>query len=186
MVIQRYLAAEQHALLDLETEIESVQAEISAFEEEHAGEEGLLSEATNDKGGLSKSTVSKFIKLNKSNPDEEEALTLAKQLLQLYNQEATLKKTLKVKEVELDDLTLAQYQALTEEEVRTLVVEDKWLASLKAAIQTEIDSISQQLTGRIKELADRYEHTLDELDDQIRTLESKVNVHLEKMGLVWN
>lgn len=186
LVIHRYLADEQQALHDLEAEIESMQVEISAFEEEHAGEEGLLSEATNDKGGLTKSTVSKFIKLNKSNPDEKEALALAKQLLQLYNQEATLKKTLKVKEVELDDLTLAQYQALTEEEVRTLVVKDKWLASLKAAIQTEIDAISQQLTGRIKELADRYENTLDELDDKAKTLEDKISAHLEKMGLVWS
>lgn len=186
LVIQRYLAAEQQALYDLEAEIESVQAEISAFEEEHAGEEGLLSEATNDKGGLTKSTVSKFIKLNKTNPDEKEALALAKHLLQLYSNEATLKKTLKVKEVALDDLTLTQYQALTEEEVRTLVVEDKWLASIKAAIQTEIDSISQQLTSRIKELADRYENTLDELDDRAKELEDKVSAHLEKMGLVWN
>lgn len=184
LVIQRYLAAEQQALYDLEAEIESVQAEINAFEEEHAGEEGLLSEATNDKGGLTKGTVSKFLKLNKTKPDEKEALALAKQLLQLYNHEATLKKTLKVKEVELDDLTLAQYQALTEEEVRSLVVEDKWLASLKAAIQTEIDAISQRLTSRTKQLATRYEYTMAELDNQVRKLEDKVSAHLQKMGLV--
>lgn len=186
LVINRYLAAEQQAVLDVEAEIESVQAEATAYEEEHAGEEGLLSEATNDKGGLTKTTVAKFIKENKNNPDEKQALALANQLLLLFNREATLKKALKAKVTELDDLSLAQYKVLTEAEVRTMVVEDKWLASLKAAIQTEIDAISQRLTSRIKELAERYEHTLGELDSQTKTLEDKVSVHLEKMGLVWN
>jgi type I restriction enzyme M protein len=65
-------------------------------------------------------------------------------------------------------------------------VEDKWLASLQAAIQTEIDAISQRLTSRIKELADRYEHTMGELDEKTQGLEDKVAAHLENMGLVWN
>lgn len=186
LVINRYLVDEQQAVLDVEAEIESVQAEVTAYEEEHAGEEGLLSEATNDKGGLTKTTVAKFIKENKTNPEEKQALALANKLLLLFNREATLKKALKAKVTELDDLSLAQYKVLTEAEVRTLVVEDKWLASLKAAVQTEIDAISQRLTSRIKELAERYEHTLGELDGQTKTLEDKVSVHLEKMGLVWN
>ena len=66
------------------------------------------------------------------------------------------------------------------------MVEDKWLASLQAAIQTEIYAISQRLTGRIKELADRYENTMGELDSQTHTLEEKVAAHLENMGLVWS
>ena len=88
--------------------------------------------------------------------------------------------------VELDELTLAKFKTHTEAEVRILVVEDKWLASLQAAIQTEIDAISQRLTGRIKELAERYENTMGELDNKTQGLEEKVSVHLENMGLVWN
>ena len=65
-------------------------------------------------------------------------------------------------------------------------MEDKWLASLQAAIQTEIDAISQRLTDRIKELADRYENTMGELDSQTQGLEEKVATHLENMGLEWN
>ena len=66
------------------------------------------------------------------------------------------------------------------------MVEDKWLDSLQASIQTEIDAISQRLTGRIKELADRYENTMGELDSQTQGLEKKVAAHLENMGLVWS
>jgi type I restriction enzyme M protein len=186
LVINRYLAAEQQAVLDIEAEIESVQAEITTYQEEHAGEEGLLSEATTDKGSLTKSTLTQFVKENKNNTDEKEALALAKTILSLFAREVNLKKTLKVKVEELDDLTLAKYQQLTEAEVRRLVVEDKWLASLKAAIQTEIDAISQRLTSRIKELAERYGSTLPELTHALSEAEAKVNTHLEKMGLVWN
>ena len=104
----------------------------------------------------------------------------------LHTEVATLKKELKVKLAEFDEATLAKFKTLAEAEVRTLVVEDKWLASLQAAIQTEIDAISQRLTGRIKELADRYENTMGELDSQTQGLEEKVAAHLKNMGLVWN
>ena len=186
LVITKYLAAEQQELQDIEASIESIQAEITGIEEEHAGEEGLLNYATNDKGGITKTTITTFIKANKNNADEKEAVALAKTVLDLFTKEASLKKALKAKVTELDEATLAKFKTLTEAEVRSLVVEDKWLASLHAAIQTEIDAISQRLTGRIKELADRYENTMGELDNQTQTLEEKVSAHLENMGLVWN
>jgi type I restriction enzyme M protein len=186
LVIHKYLAAEQQALQALEASVESIQTEITGIEEEHAGEEGLLNDATNDKGSITKTTLTAFIKANKNNADEKEALALAKMVLDLFTKDASLKKALKAKVVELDELTLAKFKTLTEEEVRTLVVEDKWLASLQAAIQTEIDAISQRLTCRVKELADRYENTMGELDSQTQTIEEKVATHLENMGLVWN
>ncbi|MCR9289974.1 MAG: type I restriction-modification system subunit M [Bacteroidetes bacterium] len=186
LVIDKYLATEQQALQDIEASIESIQAEITGYQEEHASEEGLLNEATNDKGGITKTTINAFIKANKNNTEEQEAVALAKSVLDLFTKEASLKKALKAKVTELDELTLAKFKTLTEAEVRTLVVEDKWLASLQAAIQTEIDAISQRLTGRVKELAERYENTMGELDSQAQTLEEKVAAHLQNMGLVWN
>jgi type I restriction enzyme M protein len=186
LIITKYLSAEQTELNVLQTSLESVQGEISQFEEEHAGDEGLLSEATNDKGSLTKATITKFIKDNKTNADEKEAVELANQLLKLLDKEAELKKTVKAKEVELDQLTLEQFGRVTENEVREIVVEDKWLTSIKLDIQTEIDSISQRLTTRIKELGERYDSKLGVLTSESHTLESKVTEHLQKMGLVWS
>ena len=146
----------------------------------------MLSDATNDKGSITKTTLSDFIKKIKADPAEKEALAMANALLKLFTEEATLKKQVKAKEAELDDLTLKQFGLLTEQEVRTLVVDDKWIASLNALMQSEIDAISQRLTGRIKELADGYENTLGELTTSTKTLEENVSTHLEKMGLVWS
>lgn len=186
LVINRFLENEYQELVSIETELETIQAEIVAFEEEHAGEDGILSDATNDKGSITKTTLTTFIKENKSNPAEKESISLANEMLKLFNREAELKKDQKEKTVALDNLTLKTFKELTEDDVRTLVVDDKWLTSIKASIQTEIDAISQRLTGRVKQLAERYENTLIELDKESKTLEDKVSVHLEKMGLVWS
>jgi len=186
LVINRYLLDKQTEVQNIEAELESTQAEILSYNEEHAGEEGLLSEATNDKGSITKSTLTSFIKEIKHKQDEKEALKLAQTVLRLFETEAELKRTLKSKTEALDTLTLKQFSKLTEQDVRDLVVNDKWISSLKASIQTEIDSISQRLTSRIKELAERYEFTLNELDSQTKSLEEKVSEHLQKMGLVWN
>ncbi|MCC6702634.1 MAG: type I restriction-modification system subunit M [Fluviicola sp.] len=186
LVVQKYLSAEQATLQDLNSELESLQAEIAQYEEEHAGEEGLLADATNDKGSLTKATLTKYVKDNKGNTAEKEGLTLANELLKLMEKEADLKKKVKANEVELDQKTLEQYGKLTEAEVRVLVVDDKWLSTIKATIQTEIDAISQRLTTRIKELGERYDTKLSELEHGLSEVENRVAEHLQKMGLVWN
>ncbi len=62
-------------------------------------------------------------------------------------------------------------------------MDDKWLSTLDAAIHGEMDRISQALTQRVKELAERYETPLPQLADKVSEWERKVNGHLAKMGL---
>ncbi len=181
LVIDKYLSEEKAALAELEAQLESTASEISSMIEEHAGEEGLLQDAANDKGSISKTNLKKFIK--DLEEEEEETLSLANSMMDLFDTEAELKKDIKSKTTELDKLTLAQFQKLTATEVRELVIHDKWLTTIQNNIQTEIDAISQRLTARIKELAERYANTLTELDAAVKDMEAKVAVHLEKMGL---
>ena len=66
------------------------------------------------------------------------------------------------------------------------MVDDKWLASLSTAIHGEMDRISQALTQRVKELADRYDTPMPQMANRVAELEANVNQHLAKMGFVWN
>jgi type I restriction enzyme M protein len=66
-----------------------------------------------------------------------------------------------------------------------VVVEAKWMNAMETALQGEMERISQRLTGRIKELMERYETPLPAIDQELAVLEAKVNVHLQKMGFVW-
>ena len=102
--------------------------------------------------------------------------------LSFSNQQADLKRTLKDAEEKLDALAYAKYPTLTESEIKMLVVTDKWLAALDAAIHGERDHISQALTQRVKELAERYETPLPQLSDRVESLAQKVHAHLERMG----
>ena len=48
-----------------------------------------------------------------------------------------------------------------------------------------MDRVSQALTLRVKELADRYETPMPKAASQVAELEEAVNRHLEKMGFSW-
>jgi type I restriction enzyme M protein len=59
------------------------------------------------------------------------------------------------------------------------------MPTLKQAINSEMERISQRLAQRIKELAERYETPLPDLDREVEELTAKVERHLKRMGLAW-
>ncbi len=99
-------------------------------------------------------------------------------------QETAARKKLKDAQKALDAKVTAKYGQLTEAEIKTLVVEDKWLAALAASVQGELDRVSQALTGRIKELAERYATPLPKQVEEVEQLSARVNEHLKTMGFV--
>ena len=106
--------------------------------------------------------------------------------LALNSKQADLKSAIKEADAALDAKACATYPKLTEAEIKTLAVDDKWLAALDRDIHGEMDRISQALTARVKELAERYETPLPKAADDVATLEKAVTAHLEKMGFAWN
>jgi type I restriction enzyme M protein len=84
----------------------------------------------------------------------------------------------------LDAKVAAQYAKLSIEDIKTLVVDDKWLTTLATDVQTELDCASQALTGRIKQLAERYAEPLPQLAADVAVLNAKVEAHLKQMGFI--
>jgi type I restriction enzyme M protein len=125
----------------------------------------------------------KAIKNDKEATEEREALEAC---LALIEQESAAGKKVKDVQKALDAKVTAKYAQLSEAEIKTLVVDDKWLAALAASIQSELDRVSQALTGRIKLLAERYGSPLPQLLDEVETLSARVDEHLKKMGFVWD
>ena len=105
--------------------------------------------------------------------------------LKFATEEAALKKQIKETTSDLDAKAYAKYPKLTEAEIKTLVVDDKWLAALDAAIHGEMDRISQTLTQRVKDLAERYGTPMPQHVNKVAELEQAVNRHLERMGFSW-
>lgn len=82
----------------------------------------------------------------------------------------------------LDAKVAAQYAKLSIDDIKNLVVDDKWLATLAADVQTELDRVSQALTGRNKQLAERYAEPLPQLAADVAALSARVEAHLKRMG----
>ncbi len=180
LIVARYFAREQAALEAQQTELEAVAAQLTELEEEHAGEEGAFAELEK----INKAEVAKRLKAIKGDPDAADEAKVLKQWANLDEQQADLKKAIKLADDALDQLA-HDHATLSVDEIQTLVVDDKWLPTIAAAVQGELDRVSQTLTGRIRQLAERYATPLPQLTDEVATLASRVDEHLKKMGAVW-
>ena len=170
----------------MEAEIASLAQQIEELAEEHGGEDGLLADALNDKGKLSKASAAARLKEIKRDPDAAAERATLETYLKLVEQEATANSQLKAAQEALSEHLLAKYPHLSTAEIKTLVVDDKWLATIATAVQGELDRVSQTLTGRIRQLAERYATPLPTLVDEVATLAARVDEHLKRMGATWN
>lgn len=182
LIVNRYFAADQQQIEKLETERDAISRRMEELEEEQSGEDGLLEEAKNDKGKLTKASVKARLTQIKHDKDAADERKLLTEYLELIEAESAASKKVKDAQKALDAKVKARYATLTEDEVKTLVVDDKWLATLAADVQTELDRVSQALTSRIRQLAERYATPLPQLTVEVEALSARVGEHLKKMG----
>ena len=183
LVVARYFATEQTTLEALQAAQDSAARALEEFVEEHTGEDGLLADATNDKGKVTRASVKDRLKTIQDEPRNDEEQETLMRCLALIEAESNAGKAVKDAQAELDQKVLDHYAVLTEAEIKTLVVEDKWFASIRATLDSEVQRLTQQLAGRVKELEERYAQPLPELEREVEEFGVKVEGHLKKMGL---
>jgi type I restriction enzyme M protein len=182
LVINRYFKAEKEGLENLQAEKETIASSLTELEEEHSSEDSYFAEFEK----VNKASINARIKELKCETDVVDELKVLKQCLSLLDKQTATNKKIKESESKLDTKLYTKYPTLNEDEIKQLVVDDKWMHTIETTIKDEIDHISQRLTNRVKELAERYENPLPFLDNKVQGLESKVNEHLQKMGFVWS
>jgi type I restriction enzyme M protein len=187
LVVAKYFAKEQAAIEALQVKADAAARALEEFIEEQggAGDDGedLLEEAKSDKGNVTKALVTarlKAIKDEKDVDDERKALTACLKLIEVESDA-----TDKVNEAQdaLDEKVLAKYGTLTEAEIKALVVDDKWLPSVRTAIDGEVQRLTNALAGRVRELEERYEATLPQIEEEVEEYADKVEGHLKAMGV---
>ncbi|RXE85659.1 class I SAM-dependent DNA methyltransferase [Pseudoalteromonas sp. A757] len=186
LIIAQYFADEQAKLDALQAKQDKATQTLENYLEEGTSgtgnEDGLLVEALNDKDKITKASVAARAKLA---TDAEEVKAL-KQATKLFNAEAAAKKAVKEAQEALDLAVFKQYPKLTIDEIKTLIVDDKWLATLQANIVAEIERVTQQMANRVKQLEERYSTPLPTLTQSVDDLSDKVAGHLKAMGLEWS
>ena len=104
----------------------------------------------------------------------------------LVDIQSQLNLNIKIAEAELSLKCMNQYSKLSVDDIKQLVIDDKWMATIEAAVKEEMDRVSQSLTQRINELVERYETPMPLLTKEVEDFEVKVNFHLHNMGYKWN
>jgi len=190
LVIRQHFSDQQAAIDEQQSQANSVDQSMQELDDEHSGEDGLLASARSVKkdgslGNVTKGALNARLKEIEDDPDEAEEVAVLHQYRDLMDKGADLNNHIKTAQEALYKAVIEKYQILTEDEIKVLLVDNKWLAALAKDIQTELDRVSQSLTGRIKHLTERYATPLPQLTKRAQTLNEKVDAHLKKMGYLW-
>jgi type I restriction enzyme M protein len=199
LIVARYFAQQQADIEALQAAQEAAARDLEEFIEEHTGPEGLLDDATTDKGNVTKTSVKERLKAIKGEPDSDDERDALTRCLALIEAEADAAKSVKEAQARLDQEVLAQYATLSGDvgAIKTLVIDNKWLAHIQAAIvdryfaqeqaalTDEVQRLIQRLAGRVGLLEERYAHPLPELEQEVEEYSAKVAAHLQRMGLAW-
>ncbi|MBF6421099.1 type I restriction-modification system subunit M [Nocardia farcinica] len=181
LIVARYFADEQAKIDELTAAAEEATRAVEEYVEEHAVEDGLLADAMDD-DKISKALIAARLKAIRTGGDPEEIKAL-QHASKLYNAEAAAKKAVKDAQADLDLATLKKYGDLIEDDVKTLVLDDKWQATVVRRVAGEVEALTLDLVARIQQLGERYAETVSDLDDELERLEEDVARHLAAMGI---
>ena len=126
--------------------------------------------------------VKRLIKNAKLEGKSDADMKILKLWLSLSKEKDTLSTKLKTKRQELTVAVVKKYGELTEEEVKMLVVEKKWLATIVGACESLMQSVTHRIATEVTALAERYENTMPKLQQDVASYEHEVNNYLKEMG----
>ena len=162
IVIQEFFSAEESAIKVLQSNSEMKAAEM----------QDLINKAIED--------------IPEEDEDEIKAITADTKKSAAYKkikkEKDGLDKQAKEKMAQLTKDVVAKYESLTEEEIKSLVVDKKWLHDITADIENVMRQVTLSLSAEVVTLAERYETTLSEYSSEVSELEDKVLSHLKEMG----
>ena len=182
LLINQYFATEQAGVQDAEALVASASHALDDLFEEHGGDDGLLAELFGEKTRIARKDGAARLKEKGLDTEEKAALN---EYLKSLDAEAAAKEIFRNAEEALNTKVAAKYGKLTNNEIRTLVVDHKWLHQVAVAVDTELQRLSSTLSGRLRQLATRYDDTLPTIASVAVTKTKAVESHLKKMGLSW-
>ena len=148
---------------------------------------GAVKRATYLKAKVDSAADEKAIKLGFNeaagdDEDEQNEVKKSAEYKKIDKEKSALNKTLKEKRTDLTNAIVKKYAALTEDEIKRLVVERKWLASIVGGCEALMQNVTHQIASDVTALAERYETTLSDTEAHVKELEQQVLLSLKEMG----
>jgi type I restriction enzyme M protein len=185
ILVARYFVRERDAIEALDNQLSALEQQLDEMREENSGDERLLSEVIEGDGDKQKITA-KAVKARLKEVGKDPVFSEEREALLSYSdlldQQTSAKARRKAAQEDLDAKIDAKYPKLTDAEIKTLLVDDKWMAHLSAAVQGELERVSQALTDRIRQLAERYASPVSKIVDDEQRWAVRIDAHLRRMG----
>ncbi len=182
-IVDRLFATERDKIAEMEIAVVTTTQAIAEYAEEHAVEDGLLWDATDDEGSVTAKLAKDRLRVARAEGVDQDEIDALEHVIALFKDETDAKKAVKEAQAALDLKTLAQYGKLTESDVRSLVIDDKWGSTLARGVDAELRVLIQEFVVRLRVLAARYAETLGELEADVDAVGAKVTDHLAAMGV---
>lgn len=178
---RRFLAPLLDAASAAARAVEEAQADFEAFLEDDRdkGEEAFFHETDEDSGDP-------VLISDRDIKDEPSIPLTAKR--DYFAKKRTLKNAKdarKAADQTLSTATLSRYAILTEEECKVLVLDDKWFATLAAAVSSLYDTRIQGFVSEITALHERYKTPLPALEAAAEQSRQEVHAVLNSLGFHW-
>ncbi|RAW01554.1 type I restriction-modification system subunit M [Pseudochryseolinea flava] len=182
LLIAKFFQREYSTIEDLRGKRDLLNAKLKEMEDENNVEGGLVLDIEK----FTKINIQRRIKEIKGSQEHQEEQQILESSMEIIDEKVSLEKAIKEKLQDLENQLWGKYAKLNVDDIKVLVIEDKWMASIYLAIQGEMQRISERLSVRIKELSLRYERPMPELLHEVIEFESKVYSHLNEIGFRWN
>ncbi len=177
--------------------VDAISKLITLFDDDIDGMEEIVKstpelvnfEIRNKNGSFGKAKLKASLKQAIENAKMPEIYQDEYNLLIAYSRKASeldeMNKAYKLARNNLDEKLVIKYSELSEEEIKELLYEKKWMLRLSNDIDDGFNQVLNSLSSKVLLIAKRYEHTLREIEDKVEKSRLTVIGALERMGYKW-
>ena len=184
LIIEKHFSKESDDIFKLEEHINAIESNISQMEDDYGSEGEVLFDFYEGEK-IKSSNVEKVVKKkNKDSSYSKDEFDILVTYSRFNKELKDANKQLKDLKQALDTLARNKMKVLTEQEIKEIVINNKWSKSIYDGIDSLYTRISHGLANRIFELAERYEDTLFEIEEDVEKYENQVKEHLRKLGFI--
>ena len=183
VVVNKFFAADYGSILAKRGEVEQLTGEIESYPEENpdAFDEGLyeMLEKVNE------ANVKKAVAAQKKHTIEADAATVKvwNKYLELCGKKKEVSKALAALVDALTEKVRKKYDTFVADDIRNLVVNDKWLKELKERSEAEKLRVCESISSQVSVLNERYVNPLPVINEDIARLSGEVDGFLKAMGI---
>lgn len=183
VVVNKFFAADYASILSKRSEVERLSGEIEALPEENpdAFDEGLyeMLEKVNE------ANVKKAVAAQKKHTVEADAPTVKvwNKYLELCGKKKEVSKALSALVDAMTEKVREKYDAFKADEIRDVVINDKWLQELKGRSEAENKRVCESISSQVLVLNERYAKPLPKINEELAKLSDEVMGYLKAMGI---